>query len=87
MYKLLYTSLKKLRQNSQNRYRSTIHESFESPLLYSGTTLAFFHYRGKCALLVLALQMLTIMRCNDNSLQLMPSSIVALVAGIFRSCL
>ena len=64
--------------------------SFVSPLLYRGTTLAFFHGRGKCTLLMLALQMFTICGAiisalSLSSLQLIPSNPVALVADIFRS--
>ena len=66
--------------------------SFEPPLLYSGTTLAFFHDFGKCAASILALHMLTmcgamISVLRLSSLQLMPSSPVAFVADIFRSWL
>ena len=62
--------------------------SFESPPLYSGITLAFFHDFGKCAASVHALHMLAmcgamISALSLSSLQLIPSSHVAFVADIF----
>ena len=65
--------------------------SFESPLLYSGTTLAFFHDLGNCAVSMLVLHMFTmcgamISALSFSTLQLIPSSPVAFAAGIALNC-